>query len=100
MSSTVFATALSGMHAAKTQLDTASHNIANLQTPNFKRQEVVQTAQPEGGVTATVQPSTRPGDNLAQDIVTQLSSSYVYKANLQVIETQSEMSGTLLDARA
>jgi flagellar hook-associated protein FlgK len=100
MSSTVFSTALSGLHAASTRLDSAAHNIANAQTPGFHRQEVAQTAQPEGGVKVEVQRAPQQGVDLAQDIITQLSASYTYKANLQVVETASEMTGTLLDTRA
>jgi flagellar hook-associated protein FlgK len=100
MSSTVFSTALSGVAAASTQLDVASHNISNAQTPHFKRQTVVQTAQPEGGVSTAIRSSPVDGSALSQDIITQLSSSYSYKANLQVIETANGMSGTLVDLRA
>ena len=38
--------ALSGMNAAQTQLQASAHNVANLSTEGFKRQEVVQTEQP------------------------------------------------------
>jgi flagellar hook-associated protein FlgK len=100
MSSTVFSTALSGLSAATTRLDTAAHNIANDQTPQFHRQEVVQTAMPEGGVKVEIQRAPQQGTDLAQDIITQLSASYTYKANLQVLETASAMSGTLLNTLA
>lgn len=100
MSSTVFATALSGLQAARDHIDTSTHNIANAETPQFRRQVVAQAAQPEGGVVTTIRSSPVPGADLAQDIVTQLSGSYVYKANLQTIETQADMTGTLLDTRA
>ena len=35
----------SGMAAAQTRLQTSAHNIANLQTEDFKRQQVEQTTQ-------------------------------------------------------
>lgn len=100
MSSSVFSTALSGVRAASTHLDTAAHNIANAETPKFKRQEVVQAVQPEGGVRVSIQQSPRQGPEMAQDIITQLSASYTYKANLQVIETASQMTGELLNTSA
>ncbi len=96
----VFSTAISGLNAATAHLDASAHNIANSDTRGFHRQEVVQVAQPEGGVQVSVQRSPVEGSNLAQDIVTQLSASYTYKANLKVIETAKEMTGRLLDLRA
>ena len=44
--SSATATGLSGMRAAQRNLDTSAHNVANLQTPGFRRQAVEQTAQP------------------------------------------------------
>ena len=40
--------ALSGMRAAQTALDTSAHNIANLGTEGFHRQQVVQQEAPGG----------------------------------------------------
>ncbi len=100
MSSSVFSVARSGLEAATARLDTAAHNIANMETPGFKRQEVLQTAQPEGGVKVSIQSAPQDGPAMVQDIITQLSASYTYKANLQVVETAKEMSGTLLDVKA
>jgi len=46
---------LSGMRAAQMQLDTTALNVANAQTPDFRRQAVTQTAQAgSGGVTAEI----------------------------------------------
>ena len=46
--------ALSGMNAALSQLDTAANNIANSQTPGYRRLEVAQQAVAGGGVTTTI----------------------------------------------
>jgi flagellar basal body rod protein FlgC len=91
--------ALSGVNAAMLQLDVSAHNIANQQTPDFKPQAVVQSAEPEGGVrTKIVQ--TRDADSpLEGDIVKQMSASYAYRANLRVLQTEEKMTGALLDAR-
>ncbi|TAF86451.1 MAG: hypothetical protein EAZ54_01605, partial [Curvibacter sp.] len=43
--------ALSGLNAAQTSLNASAHNVANLATEGFKRQETVQSAQSGGGVT-------------------------------------------------
>ncbi len=92
--------ALSGMHAASTRLDTAAHNIANAQTPNFKRQVVLQQSQERAGVVTSIGKASQPGADLATDIVEQASASYAYKANLRSIRVQDELMGSLLDVKA
>ncbi len=91
---------LSGMNAAMLRLDAAGNNIANSQTPGYRRQSVVQAEQADGGVTTSVERAAAPGENMAQDVVDQLSASYSFKANLRVVKTQDEMLGALLDVKA
>lgn len=95
-----FSTALSGLSAAMLRLDAAGSNITNSQTPGYRPQSVSQTEPAEGGVSASVERVVEPDNNLAQDIVDQMSASYSFKANLRVVKTQDEMLGTLLDLRA
>ncbi len=92
--------ALSGMNAASLSLNSAAHNIANLQTPGFRRQLTVQQAQPEGGVSVTLGRAAEAGDALAEDIVGQKVASYAFKANLLTLQTQDRMLGSLLDLKA
>jgi flagellar hook-associated protein FlgK len=91
--------ALSGLNAAQTQLNASAHNIANLGTAGFKRQEVNQTAQPQGGVQATVGKSDTQGNALVTDVVTQLQAKNAFLANLAVFKTQDKMAGALLDQK-
>lgn len=91
---------LSGLKAAQTRLDVASHNIANAQTDGFTRQTVIQQEQAGGGVEARVTQAAVPGAELATDLVSQMSASYAFKANLKSIETAQQMTGSLLDLRA
>jgi flagellar hook-associated protein FlgK len=93
--------ALSGIRAATMQMDASSHNIANLQTAHFKRQQVSQAAEAAlGGVRATLSFSAAEGDALANDIVQQKAASYQYIANLRSIRTEDRMLGSLLDMHA
>lgn len=92
--------ALSGMHAAQTQLDTTAHNVANLATDGFKRQETVQTEQPGGGVSASVRRAETAGNALETDVVTQLQAKHAFMANLAVFKTSNKMAGALLDTKA
>lgn len=96
---------LSGLRAAQTRLDTAAHNVANAQTPGFRRQVVQQTAVPEaGGVQTQVlrEDGEQPGDlgHLAEDLVEQRQALYSFAANLKTIETEDRMLGSLLDVQA
>ena len=80
--SSATAMGLSGMRAAQLKLDSHAHNVANVQTPDFKRQ----VSAPLGG--------------LADDLVGQRISLYSFAANLRTVQTEDRMLGTLLDARA
>ncbi|HJW12663.1 MAG TPA: flagellar basal body protein [Albitalea sp.] len=92
--------AQSGMNAALVRLDAAANNIANLQTPGYRREQVAQQEQAQGGVSASIERAPQPGENLAEDIVQQMAASYAFKANLRTIQTQDVMMGALLDLRA
>jgi len=92
--------ALSGMNAASLELATTAHNIANSQTPGFRRQAVARQATEGGGVSAEVIQADAAGESLAEDMVTQMSASYAFKANLKVLKTQDEVLGSLLDLKA
>ena len=92
--------AMSGLNAAQFRLDAAANNIANAQTPDFRRRQVVAAALPEGGVTSTVREAGGAGENLAEDIVQTMVAAYSFKANLRVLQTESGLLGSLLDTHA
>jgi flagellar hook-associated protein FlgK len=102
--SSATAIGLSGMRAAQRQLDSHAHNVANLQTPDFRRQVTTQTARPDaGGVdtqTARETGVSAPFDRLADDLVGQRMSLYSFAANLRTVQTEDRMLGTLLDTTA
>jgi flagellar hook protein FlgE len=92
--------ALSGMSAAQTQLNVSAHNIANMNTDGFKRQQVTQTAQAQGGVSAAVGTTEVAGSALLTDVVTQLQAKHAFIANLAVFKTHDKIAGALLDKSA
>ena len=98
--SSIASIALSGLNAASSQLATAAHNIANAQTPGFRRQLVQQATQPEGGVVVSIGRATDSGDALAEDVVAQMAATYAFKANVLSLKTQDRMLGSLLDLTA
>ena len=91
--------ALSGMRAAQTSLGASAHNVANLNTPGFRRQEVVQTEEKEGGVSTTITQSRVEGPALETDLVAQLQAKNAFLANLSVFKTSNQMAGALLDKK-
>jgi flagellar hook-associated protein FlgK len=96
--SAISAISSSGMSAAQAALDAAAHNIANLSTAGFRRQEVTQTPLAGGGVAATVSTAARAGDAPENDLVAQLVASNQFLANLAVFKTSDRMTGALLRA--
>jgi flagellar hook-associated protein FlgK len=92
----------SGLQAAQLRLDASANNVANMNTPNYRRQVVAQEeAADSAGVRATVQRQQEAeGVALEKEAVEQMSATYAFKANLQTIKTQDEMMGSLLDVKA
>ena len=96
-------TASSGLQAAQLRLHASAHNIANMQTPAFRRQQVELQAAPEqGGVLAHSTQAPQPADGVALEgeVVEQIAASYAFKANVLVLRTAQDMAGALLDVRA
>lgn len=92
--------ALSGVQAASTRLDAAANNIANSQTPGFRRDQVAQQTQESEGVLTVVGKAQEVGADLAADLVEQMQATYAFRANLRTIEVEKRMSGSLLDIQA
>lgn len=90
--------ALSGMSAAQSGLHASAHNIANLGTTAFRRQQVVQAEQASGGVNTSLRQLPQPGNDLETDLVSQLQAKNAFLANLAVFRAQDRMAGSLLDA--
>jgi flagellar hook protein FlgE len=91
---------LSGMNAAQTQLQVAANNIANMNTPGFKRQAVELQAHSDGGVSAGVRSTSDTSSNLSADIVSQLQAKHAFMANLAVFKTHNKMAGALFNEKA
>ena len=96
--STLSAISLSGMNAAQTALDASAHNIANLSTVAFRREQVTQSTAANGGVTTSLSQASHEGVALETDVVGQLVAKNQFLANLAVFRTNDKMMGALLDA--
>lgn len=92
--------AASGMNAAQTRLGSSAHNVANLNTPDFRRNNVTQSEQVGAGVATSVNKARMAGSALETDVVAQLSAKNSFLANLSVFKTSNAMAGSLLDVTA
>jgi len=92
--------ALSGMNAAQATLNSSAHNIANMNTSGFRRQEVVQSAQTGRGVSTAITTANVEGSSVETDVVEQLKAKNSYLANLAVFKTSNKMAGALLETTA
>ena len=89
--------AISGLHAAQAALNVSAHNVANVSTPAFHRQQLVQTERQSGGVSTEISQSASEGPALERDLVAQLQAKNAFLANLAVFKTSNQMTGALLD---
>lgn len=85
-------TAVSGMLAQTTRLSAAASNLANIDTPGYKRLNASTTSMPGGGVSTSV---TQSSDNSNVDIATEMldliGASNEFAANARVFETGADM---------
>ena len=84
------------------RLDASANNVANANTPNYRRQVVSQEAAADAaGVRATMQrEQTAEGVALEKEAVEQMAATYAFKTNLQTVRTQHHMMGSLLNVKA
>jgi flagellar basal body rod protein FlgC len=97
--------AAAGLAANQARLDVAAHNLANLSTAQFRRQEVVQQTHPHSGVQVQLRTAAAsvPGvteTQVTQDLVDQHTALYHFEANLRSLRTQDSVLGALLDISA
>ncbi|MEK8086948.1 flagellar basal body protein [Aquabacterium sp. A3] len=93
-------TALTGVQAASLRMESAAHNIANANTPNFQRQVVTLQTQEQAGVLTTTGKAEEIGAALAADLVEQMDAAAAYRANLRMIQADQQTTGSLLDLKA
>ena len=91
---------LSGMNAAQTQLSASANNIAKSGSTGYQRQEVVQQADPMGGVGTSTVRSAGEQQALVQDLVQQLQAKNAFFANLAVFRSNNQVIGTLVNLHA
>jgi flagellar hook-associated protein FlgK len=91
----------SGLQAAQLKLNSAAHNVANMNTQGLRSVTVEQEAvEPQGGVRTRTGRAPQEGVALEKEVVDQMEATYSFSANLQVMKVQDRMMGSLLDTHA
>jgi len=106
--------ALSGLQAFSTRIQSNANNVANSNTDGFKKSRVLLASAEPQGVKTTVEKVDSPGSSVYQETsdgmeLVELSNvdlgaelpemiinSHAYKANLKTLQTADEMTGELL----
>jgi len=106
--------ALSGLQAFGTRIQSNANNVANANTDGFKKSRVILASAEPQGVKATVEKVNSPGSSVYQETsegmeLVELSNvdpgaelpemiinSHAYKANLKTLQAADEMTGELL----
>jgi flagellar basal body rod protein FlgG len=91
---------LSGMRAADLLLTATADNTANVNTPEYRAEQVDLAASPTGGVTASVSRADQPGVDLVEQMTNLSVARAVYTANAHVLRAGLENDRTLLDVLA
>ena len=92
---------LSGFTSAVRQLGASAHNVANLQTEDVTTLRARQLHTQPGCSRVEVSRTAKPEDvSIAREALKSSRAQVQARASLRVIETESEMVGSLLDIRS
>ena len=86
------------MTAMSNWMNNSAHNVANVNTDNYKATQTTITNQNDAVVAQSSQ--TNNSTELATELTDQITIDKSFKANADVIKTQNEMLGSLLDMKA
>ena len=89
----------SALQAFSTGQQVTAHNVANMNTDEFKASKATFQENGKGGVRATVS-STQDTVDISREAVNLLSNSAGFKTNLKVLQAADEMSRELLSIKA
>jgi len=107
-----FNSSVSGIRAAADMLSTSAHNIANINTDGYKKQQVNLRSNDGSGVIADITESTeagtlyknRRGDtvetsnvNYIEEVVTQIKARHLLSANAASIKYTNEAQETIMN---
>jgi flagellar hook protein FlgE len=99
MSSTISDIAGSALQAFSKSQQITAYNISNLNTDGFKASKATFQENIGGGVSVTVT-STQDSVDISSEAVNILSNAAGFKANVNVLKTEDEMSKVLFSIKA
>lgn len=101
-----YSVGLSGLNAASLGMGVTANNVANANSDGYKAKRLDLEESREGGVqesrlAESQEPTVPGGSNVdyATEMTNMMTQSGSYAANLQVMKTQDEMLGQLMDMR-
>ncbi len=109
--------ALTGLRTFEKKLDVTANNTVNVNTDGFKKSRAEMQEACPAGVKVTISKSDEPGMllpvdfgsmemressnvNLEEEMVDLLTIPWMYESNLEVIETEANLIGELIDSKA
>ncbi len=96
-----FSAALSGLESSSRRQAVSAHNVANLNSEDFRPLRAEQTERKGGGSeTRITQAPTPEPVELSREIVEQIRARVQFEASLGVLETRSDLTGRLVDLLA
>jgi flagellar basal-body rod protein FlgC len=98
--SSIDAIALSGMNAALKATEAAGHNLANLETPGFRRQAAVTSTEEGGGVEVHLSTAALAANAPEDDVTALKTDAAAFALDAAVLRTHRRMTGALLDEQA
>ncbi len=99
-------TSMSGILNAFKREDITAQNVANLNTKNYRAKQMVNQTLKDGGTAGVVktdnnQAAENPNNvDLAQEMINNINNLEQEKANTNVLRSQNEMIGSLIDIKS
>ena len=100
MLSSVISTAASGLSAQQKRMEAIASNVANVDTPDYRRKEVDMVSTGNGVRAVVSEGPAGQGVDLATEIVDLIDTKMAYEANIAVMETGMDMWDALMSALA
>ncbi|OCW57550.1 flagellar basal body rod protein FlgC [Hoeflea olei] len=98
MISSVISTAFSGMAAQQKRMEAIASNVANVDTPDYRRKEVNMVSTGPGVRAVVSEARSAGGVDLAAEMVDMIETKMAYQANVAVMETGMDMWDALMSA--
>jgi len=98
-------TSVSGIRNAFLRQDVSANNVANINTKNYQAKDVVNYSKKAGGVQGVVENTKANKNNktnnvsLVKETLNQINNVNQEKANANVLKSQNEMIGSLIDLK-